>query len=215
MTHFGVYLDLHGDPTLRIGHIKSPAKLLIQPRIIGLPDLLPNIQLAEIQMTAIKGQINLAAVHRFVQSLSAAEDLEDAPALFVTAESVAIKDDSVTGLHGIIEADRHAVAKHIRNSPQQDASFGGTHCRNQHLMIATIQPARRETSGKRLFHFRDLASSKLDGPSGHCGINGFAIVASNIGDVFRSLQASFDFEGANSGIDEFASQRKRRQILRA
>ncbi len=77
MTNFGVYFDPHGDSALRIGHIKRAAKLLIQPRIIGLPDLLSNIQLAEIQMTAIKGQINLTAVHRFVQSLSATPRLAE------------------------------------------------------------------------------------------------------------------------------------------
>ena len=138
---FGTHFNMHGDSTLRIGHIERTAKLLIQARIIGLPNLLPNIQLAEIQMTAIKGQIDFAIVHRFVQSLSATEHLEDSSTLLVAAESVAIEHDSVTSLYGIFQTDRHTIAKHIGNPPQQHASLGGTCCRNQHLMVAAVQPA--------------------------------------------------------------------------
>ena len=127
---------------LRICRFKGSTELLCQSRIVGLPHLLSGVQSAEIDIPAIKREVNHAGIDGFTDGRPSLKHLKNATALFIIVRSIAVEHDAVARLNCIFQLHSHAIEMYGFNASQQYAAFRGTRCRNEHFVIAPLKPAR-------------------------------------------------------------------------
>ena len=175
-------------------------------RVVGFPDLLAGLQLAEIDCVAAEGEFDeLAAIGDFV----------NAAALFLVVFAVACEDDAIARGHFADGVDHHVLAANLHDFAEQHAALRGTCGRHEHLVIATVEPTRRKAARERKFHLANILVGEIDGPLFPRRVDRAAVVAGDVGDVLGRFQSAFDLEATHAGVDQFGHECVGGEVLRA
>ena len=141
-------------------------------------------------------------------------DGEDEAALFAVRVAARIEDHAVAGLEAGTEAvEFHPVASGGGDLTGEGSAFFGEASVDEALVIDAVEPAGEEAAAEGHGQVVAVLAGDGAGLAGEGGIDGLAVDAGDGGDVFRRLEAAFDFEAADAEGDEFGDFVDRGEVL--
>ena len=101
---------------------------------------------------------------------------------------------AIAQTHGSSQPYLYPLRSNVSDRPECDAAFRGVSAGNQPLVVVAFQPARRESTRERQFHFAAILFADCHGSLRDRLVNRFTVVARDVGNILGRLQAPFDFQ---------------------
>ena len=121
--------------------------------------------------------------------------LIDPTADFLVGQSITFQYDTVTDGQGAAQFDRQPLAALSHYLPQQYPPLATAIARHQPLVIAALEPTRRQATRKAQFQFPSLLRVQRLGLTAERGIDRAAVLLAYVGHILWRFQAALDLQG--------------------